>query len=100
MSVRTIEGWPRAVREPSAPRERPKNSPPFGVPLLLCSRTQAAALLNIGPTTLDRLRKNNHLLRPVYVGSRPLWPYKNLVAFVDELIDAGEAADPWESAAA
>lgn len=68
---------------------------PGGMPLL-CSRMQAAALLNVGPSTFDKLRRDNGLLRPVRLGSRPLWPLKNLMAFVDELID-GEAGpdDPW-----
>lgn len=73
---------------------------PAGTPLLLVSRLQAAALLNIGPSTFDKLRKANPLLRPVMIATRPLWPLKNLMAFVDELIDAGaRGADPWENAA-
>ena len=68
---------------------------PASTPLLLYSRVQAAALLNIGPTTFDRLRKTNALLRPVQIGSRPLWPLKNLMAFVDELFDGGPSDDPW-----
>ena len=69
---------------------------PAGTPLLLCSRVQAAALLNIGPSTFDRLRKEHALLRPVRIGTRPLWPFKNLMAYVEELIDAaGDGDDPW-----
>lgn len=69
---------------------------PASMPLLLCSRVQAAALLNVGPSTFDKLRKVNPLLRPVQIGSRPLWPLKNLMAFVDELIDGGVSPDdPW-----
>lgn len=68
---------------------------PASMPLLLCSRVQAAALLNVGPTTFDRLRKANGLLKPVQIGARPLWPLKNLMAFVDELIDGGASDDPW-----
>jgi predicted DNA-binding transcriptional regulator AlpA len=66
------------------------------MPLLLCSRVQAAQLLNISPATFDRLRQANSLLRPVHIGSRPLWPLRNLEAFVAELID-GDAGpdDPW-----
>lgn len=64
--------------------------------LLLCSRVQAAALLNVGPSTFDKLRKANQLLKPVQIGSRPLWPLKNLMAFVDELIDGDTGPDdPW-----
>jgi hypothetical protein len=69
------------------------------MPLLLCSRVQAAALLNVGPTTFDKLRKQSPLLRPVQIGARKLWPYRNLVAFVEELIDAGDGDDCWAGAA-
>jgi hypothetical protein len=72
---------------------------PAGTPLLLCSRVQAAALLNVGPSTFDRLRREHALLKPVRIGSRPLWPFKNLVAFVEELIDGASGDDPWERAA-
>lgn len=66
------------------------------MPLLLVSRVQAATLLNVGPSTFDKLREVTPLLRPVRIGARPLWPLKNLVAYVDELIDAGDGADdPW-----
>lgn len=76
--------------------EKPSAVLPASMPLLLCSRVQAAALLNVAPTTFDKLRKTNPLLRPVQIGSRPLWPLKNLMAFVDELIDGGAGADdPW-----
>jgi predicted DNA-binding transcriptional regulator AlpA len=69
---------------------------PAGMPLLLCSRIQAAQLLNISPSTFDKLRKANALLRPVQIGSRPLWPLKNLMAYVDELIDGDTGPDdPW-----
>lgn len=80
--------------------ERSSTVLPVSTPLLLCSRVQAAALLNVGPSTFDKLRKTNALLRPVHIGSRPLWPMKNLSAFVDELIEgpAGED-DPWSHAA-
>jgi hypothetical protein len=70
-----------------------------GMPLLLCTRVQAAALLNVGPSTFDRLRKDHALLRPVRIGTRPLWPYKNLVEYVETLIDAASGDDPWERAA-
>ena len=74
---------------------------PASMPLLLCSRLQAAALLNVGPSTFDKLRKSNALLKPVQIGSRPLWPLKNLMAFVDELIDGDASADdPWSGARA
>ncbi|WP_424957114.1 helix-turn-helix transcriptional regulator [Hyphomicrobium sp. 1Nfss2.1] len=77
------------------------NSPlPTGMALLLCSRVQAAALLNVGPSTFDRLRKTSDLLRPVKIGSRPLWPLRNLEAFVFELIDGGADDDPWSTASA
>lgn len=62
---------------------------------MLCSRTQAAALLNIGPTTFDKLRELNTLLRPVHIGAKPLWPLANLVAFVSELIEDDGGDDPW-----
>ena len=76
--------------------EKPPVVLPASMPLLLCSRVQSAALLNVGPSTFDKLRKNNPLLRPVQIGSRPLWPLKNLMAFVDELIDGGLGPDdPW-----
>lgn len=69
---------------------------PAGTPLLLVSRLQAAALLNIGPSTFDKLRKANPLLRPVMIGTRPLWPLRNLEAFVTELIDGDISPDdPW-----
>ncbi|MFN3623985.1 MAG: hypothetical protein ACK4TP_07975 [Hyphomicrobium sp.] len=82
--------------------EKPSAVLPASMPLLLCSRLQAAALLNVGPSTFDKLRKANPLLRPVQIGSRPLWPLKNLMAFVDELIDADTSAadDVWASATA
>jgi hypothetical protein len=73
---------------------------PAGTPLLLCSRVQAAALLNVAPSTFDRLRKQHGLLRPVRIGARTLWPYKNLLAFVDDLIDSDTGGDPWGSVAA
>ncbi len=80
--------------------ERTSSVLPIGAPLLLYSRVQAAALLNIGPSTFDRLRKATPLLRPVRIGSRTLWPYKNLVAYVEELIDGGDTGDdPWGRAA-
>lgn len=81
--------------------ERTHSVLPGGMPLLLCSRVQAAALLNVGPTTFDQLRRTNTLLRPVQIGRRPLWPLKNLMAFVDELIDGDMSADdPWSRAKA
>ncbi len=73
---------------------------PSGMPLLLCSRTQAAALLNVGPSTFDKLRKAHNLLKPVRIGARTLWPYRNLVAFVEDLIDADVGDDPWGRATA
>lgn len=76
--------------------EKPSAVLPASMPLLLCSRVQSAALLNVSPGTFDKLRKSNPLLRPVQIGSRPLWPLKNLMAFVDELIDGDLSADdPW-----
>ena len=68
---------------------------PIGTPPLLCSRIQASALLSVAPSTFDKLRKAHNLLKPVRIGARTLWPYRNLMAFVDELIDAGEGDDPW-----
>lgn len=68
---------------------------PAAMPLLLVSRVQAAALLNVGPSTFDKLREVSPLLRPVRIGAKPLWPMKNLMAYVDELIDAGHGDDPW-----
>ena len=74
---------------------------PAGALPLLCSRVQAAALLNVGVTSFDKLRKQHALLTPVRLGSRTLWPYRNLVAFIEELIDAAdEGADVWDRAAA
>lgn len=75
---------------------------PWGMQLLLCSRVQAAALLNVSPSSFDKLRKANPLLRPVMIGARPLWPLKNLMAFVDDLIDSDTSAadDVWASATA
>lgn len=76
--------------------EKPSAVLPASMPLLLCSRVQAAALLNVGPSTFDKLRRSTPLLRPVQIGSRPLWPFKNLTAFVDELIDGSVGPDdPW-----
>lgn len=74
---------------------------PAGMQLLLVSRAQAAALLSIAPTTFDRLRKSHALLRPVRIGSRTLWPTKNLLEFVDTLIECDDDADdPWSGASA
>jgi hypothetical protein len=78
--------------------ERSSSVLPVGTPLLLCSRAQAAALLNIGPSTFDKLRKAHILLKPVRIGARALWPYKNLVAYVEELIDADAGDDLWGGA--
>jgi hypothetical protein len=73
----------------------------MGTPPLLCSRVQASALLNVAPSTFDKLRKAHNLLKPVRIGARILWPYRNLLAFVDELIDADDSGDdPWGRAAA
>jgi hypothetical protein len=76
--------------------DRTSTTLPASMPLLLCTRLQAAALLNVGPSTFDKLRKAHALLRPVHISSRPLWPLRNLEAFVAELID-GDAGpdDPW-----
>lgn len=75
---------------------------PAGTPPLLCSRVQAAALLSIGVTYFDKLRKQHALLKPVRLGSRTLWPYRNLMAFVDTLADDAESGsdDVWDRAAA
>jgi hypothetical protein len=79
--------------------ERASSVLPLGMPLLLCSRAQAAALLNVGPSTFDKLRKAHNLLKPVRIGARTLWPYKNLVAYVEELIDVDAGDDLWGGAA-
>ena len=73
---------------------------PMGTPPLLCSRVQASALLSVAPSTFDKLRKAHNVLKPVRIGARTLWPYRNLMAFVDELIDAGESDDMWSGATA
>ena len=73
---------------------------PIGTPPLLCSRVQASALLSVAPSTFDKLRKAHNLLRPVRIGARTLWPYRNLVAFVEDLIDAGDGDDLWAGASA
>lgn len=80
--------------------ERVTSVLPTGTPLLLVSRVQAAALLNVSPSTFDKLRKANKLLRPVSLGRRTLWPLKNLMAFVEELIDGEGGDDPWAGATA
>jgi len=68
---------------------------PIGVPPLLCSRAESAAFLRIGTTLFDELSKQHPLLQPVRIGSRVLWPYENLVAYVRELKDAEPRDDPW-----
>lgn len=80
--------------------ERVSSVLPSGTPLLLVSRVQASALLNVSPSTFDKLRKANRLLRPVNIGKRTLWPLKNLLAFVEELIEADDGDDPWANATA
>lgn len=75
--------------------ERATSVLPSGTQLLLVSRVQAAALLNVSPSTFDKLRKANGLLRPVNIGKRTLWPFKNLMAFVEELIEGDDGDDPW-----
>lgn len=72
----------------------------MGVAPLLCSRAQAAALLSVSPSTFDKLRKDCALLKPVSIGRRTLWPIKNLMAFVEELIDGDDGDDPWARATA
>jgi hypothetical protein len=69
---------------------------PASMPILLCSRVQAATSLGIAPSTFDRLRKSHAILKPVRIGCRPLWPLRNLEAFVAELIDGvSDADDAW-----
>ena len=88
---------------PSAPlpRRKPQSARghaalPVGHSLLLYSRVQAAAMLNISASTLDQLRKQHPLLKPVRIGDRPLWPLQNLMAFVAELTDAGDEDGCWD----
>ena len=57
-------------------------------------------MLSVAPSTFDKLRKAHNLLKPVRIGARTLWPYRNLMAFVDELIDAGDGDDQWAGASA
>lgn len=69
-------------------------SPVAAPVLLLYTRDQAARSLSVSVTYLDELRKEHPLLRPVKLGRRILWPYKNLLAFIDELSDVG-GDDAW-----
>ncbi len=80
---------------PSTLADKAARRLPPGVPPLLCSREESADLLGIGPSKFDELRKDNRLLRPVRIGTRVLWPYQNLVAYVRDLADGGDGDDPW-----
>lgn len=81
-------------RKESLVAAAPVFSPVFALKLLY-TRQEAAAALSVSASTLDELRKSVALLKPVKVGRRPLWPLKNLLAYIDQLMEAGDLDDPW-----
>jgi hypothetical protein len=85
---------PRRAKQPIAGPLAPPQ--PVATPLLLLySRQQAASAISVSLSTFDALAKTVPTLRPVKVKSRPRWPYKNLLAYVEELVDAAENVDQW-----
>ena len=79
----------------------PRSEPSQALPVLLVRREKAASILDIAPTSFDKIVKTNPLLRPVHIGSSVRWPYENLQAYVSELAEGDENAhdDAWDKCA-
>lgn len=71
----------------------PRSEPSQALPILLVRREKAASILDIAPTSFDKIVETNPLLRPVRIGRSVRWPYENLLAYVRELRELNDAAD-------
>jgi len=71
----------------------PRSEPSQALPVLLVRREKAASILDIAPTSFDKIVETNPLLRPVRIGRSVRWPYENLLAYVRELRELNDAAD-------